>query len=259
MPHRFRYSVDGPTTMVLAPDGGQLFVAGYRFLGGSNADYWLTVVDPRTLHRLSARIPLPNCGASHLAQAAGQIVVLCTDSNDVRFADPATDRVTSTVSLHAMPVGLAVSRNGTDLYIVTDDLRILVVDAGTHRLVREVTAYRREAQTVPTLSSVAVTSDGAHLVVGVMARPRDPGSAFSLRVFALPSLTLVKSVPLPHFTHIVAAPGGGLYTFPMLDSPVADQNAPLQLLSPNLTRVQTAGRLRSPLNEVMIPGLNPQG
>jgi DNA-binding beta-propeller fold protein YncE len=259
MPNRVRYNVAGSPTMVLAPDGSKLFVSSYRPLGGPNTAYWLAAADPRLLHAVGPRVPLAGCGPPRLATAAQQVVALCTDSNDVTFVDPATSRVTSRVALPAIrelyvegkAFQLAVSSDGTQVYVVTNDQRIVVIDAVSHRLVRQVTAYRGAAQTVPVLYSVARTSDGAHLIVGVMARPRDPVSPFSLRVFALPSLVLERTVPLPGFVHFIAGPNGGLFTFSMLDSP--NPNVPIQHLSANAFGPQAAGQLRGPLTAITVP------
>lgn len=230
---RFRYPITGPSAMLLSPDGSHLYLHSYRIFQGNRAAFWLSVLDPSSLRILKGRIALPSCGAAQFAIVAGQVVVLCIQATDVRFIDRLTDRV--------CPAWLSVVRP-----LGWWSRRITVIDAVSHRVIRYLTTYRQKTQTVPTLGSVAITA-GRQLVIGALARPRDATSAFSLRVFSLPSLRLQRVVPLAHYTHFVSAPGGGLYTFSMGDGDAPSQQWGVRWLAPDFGYAGRAVELRGPV------------
>lgn len=217
---RISYAGGGPSGLVLAPDGSRLFVYSYRVLGDSSADYWLTVVDTRSLKISSAQIALPNCGGAQFATLQRQIVALCSHANDLRFIDPTATKVMATLplppiasmSMAGKPAGLAIAANRQTVYVVTNDLRILEIDATARAITREVTTWRSAPQSVP-LEAVGVSRDGQRLIIGVSSQPRSRAVAFALRSFALPTLTEAETVPLPAAAGIATAPDGGLYLF----------------------------------------------
>ena len=97
-------------------------------------------------------IPLPGCGASQLAAAGDLVVVGCYRAADVRFVDPRTARVVATVDLPGQPVqpaGLAIAPDRGMVYVVTDDLRIVELDAATQTATREVTTWQRADRSCP--------------------------------------------------------------------------------------------------------------
>lgn len=260
LPDALLYTVTGPSALLLTPDGSRLLVYSYDGLRGGNA-YWLALVDPVSLRVSPTRIPLPGCGGAQFALAHGQVVALCFESNDVRFIDPQAARVNATVPLPAVApyrpegraVGLAVSPDQGTVYVVSNDLRIMAISATTHTLLREVTAWRRQPQTVPSLDAVAISPDGRQLIVGVLAQPRDTASAYALRVFTLPDPRLARTIPLPRFTHFVAAPLGGLYTFQVGDEPAGARHGQVRLMSPDLAQTTTLGQFDGPLYHVVSP------
>jgi DNA-binding beta-propeller fold protein YncE len=236
---RISYAGGGPTGLALSPDKTRLFVYSYRVLEDSRADYWLTVVDARSLQTLPTnRIALPNCGGARLATLQRQVAVLCSHTNDLRFVDPAAATVTATLPLPALkplsvegkPSGLAMAVEGQTVYVITNDLRIIEIDASTHTLTREVASSRTTPQSVP-LGAVEVSRDGQRLVVGVSSQPRSRATTFVLRSFALPSLAETETVTLPTAAGVAAAPDGGVYLFEgnelRLLGPERQQAAPL--------------------------------
>lgn len=228
IPDRLLYPISGPTTLVLAPDGSRLFVACYKVLGPDTAEDWLAVIDPVSLAVLSTRIPLPGCGASRLATAGGLVVVGCSRTADVRFVDPQTATVIATVDLPGTPVpaGLVADPVRGMVYVVTDDLRIVEIDAATQTVTRTVRTWQRAVRSVPLVDAVAISADDRWLIVGVSAVAGDPYSAVTLHLFALPLLDRVEQVPLPAgFGRFVAAPDGGVFIFPQWGVPIFNGSA----------------------------------
>jgi hypothetical protein len=244
---RMLYPVTGPSALVVSPDGARLYVYSYRVLGPDAADFWLTVVDTRTLRVLPARIPLPRCGAARFSTVGGQVLALCSEDRTLRFIDPKATRVAASLPIDGTPAGLAVAEDRREIYIVTNDLRIVEVDASTRTVTRQVGPGPAEAGSVHGLYSVAL--DGDRLVVGLLSRPRDTESPFALRVFEAPSLRLVRSAPLPHYTSFAAAPGGGLYTFAMGDS--ANQDWGIARLDPDSSEISPLLDVDGPVHRIV--------
>ena len=92
---------------------------------------------------------------------------------------------------------------------------------------------------------------GQSLVVGSVDRPKDPNTSFSLHLFMLPMLKPGRTVSLPHFTHFTAAPGGGLFAFPMGDS--SDNAWNLQFLNPDFSPSKTQVEFHGPIVQVVVP------
>jgi DNA-binding beta-propeller fold protein YncE len=255
MPQRMRYIGPGPGSMALSPSGLTIYVYSSKSLGAGYAHYWLTVVHLDTHAVSSKRIDLSGCGVAYFATAKRWIAVLCNDSNDVRFVDPHKFKVVARTHLPSWlspgEAALDVSRSQDRLYVVTVDLRFVVIDTKTHRLLGSVTGYRQESGTVSGLYSTAITSDDRELIVGSMANPHDTSSPFTLHGFYLPSFKPARTVTLPRFAHFVAAPNGGLYVFPMGDSP--DNDWRVRYLNSDLTLSSTSIQLSGPVFQLAIP------
>jgi DNA-binding beta-propeller fold protein YncE len=258
VPKRVLYVGPGPDTMALSPSGLTLYVYSYsvpKVGGGSYARYWLTAVHLDTHTVSTKRIDLSGCGSAYFATAKRWIVVLCNDSSDVRFVDPLKFKVVARTHLPSWlgpgAAALDVPRSQDRLYIVTVDLRIVVIDTNTHRLLGSVTGYRQDSGAVSGLYSTAITSDDRELIVGSMAKPHDTSSPFTLHGFYLPSFKPAKTVTLQRFMHFVAAPNGGLYVFPMGDSP--DNDWRVRYLNSDLTMSSTSIQLSGPAFQLAIP------
>lgn len=218
--HRILYPVTGPSGLILSPTGDKLFVYSYEVLGDGRAEYWLTAVDADSLKQLQVKIPLPGCGGAHFVQAGGDIAALCSGSNDVRFIDPETDSVVASVELPAVeresmdgrPSGIVVGGDKGNLYVVTNDLRILEIDSTSRRLVREITRWRLDPGVVPP-GTVSIQSTGPQLLVGELADRWASSPSFKLWVFDLPDMTLQSTLPLQEATVFVPVEGDGLYVF----------------------------------------------
>jgi len=215
---RILYPGPGPSGLTLAPDGSRLFIYSYHVLGDDRADYWLAAVDAKSLQLLPIHAALDQCGAARFTTLAQQIVALCAHANDLRFVDPVTGSVGATVALPPLAplsvegqvAGLTTTPDKRTIYIVTNDLRIVEVDATTRTQVREVTAARQAPQSVP-LDVVTVSSDGRSLLVGTLTAPRGQAAGVTLKQFALPDLTPSASIPLPINASVVGAVGGKIY------------------------------------------------
>ncbi len=246
MQDRFLYTVTGPSTMVLSPDGKHLFVYSSRFIRHDEADYWLSVFETPSLKVMPERISLPDCKGATFGAAKGQIVALCGE--DVRFIAPNALKVVATVKIAkggitsdaGRPVGLVVSRDQQRIYVVTNDLRIFVIDPSTHRVVRTETRWQMDDGSVPSLDSVAISPDGRYLMVGVLATPKDPESLLTLHRYELPSLTPAGTIPLRGYGRFATAPGGEeTYIFPWVNGHKA---SPMRILR------DSAGMSRSDLS-----------
>jgi hypothetical protein len=253
---RMLYPIHGAGTMVLGPDGKTLFVYNASVTGRVERD-WLTALDARTLATKKARIGLNGCGGAELAMVFSQIVVACDLGADVRFISPATDRVTARIPLTAGSTPVAVVGIGTAVYVVTNDLVIIQIDAVTHRVARVVTSDQQPAGSVSPIASVALTQDGRSLIVGVMGHARDTSGPFALHVFYTPMLTLQSVVSLDHFVHIAPAPGFDLYTFQMGDAPTTSWS--IVQLAPDLTTQVAELTVPGPIFHVSTPGLTANG
>lgn len=266
LPDALRYNITGPSTMVLTPDGSRLLVYSYDGTRGGNA-YWVAFLDPTSLKVLSTRVPLPGCGAAHFAVAQGQVVAVCFESNDVRFIDPQAATVVATVPLPAVlpgrpdgrVVGLAVSRDQGTVYVVNNDLRITAISSTSHTVLRQVTTLPQAPQIVPTEGAVALSANGRQLIVGVWGQPRGLNSTYTLRTFTLPDLRPAGAIPLARYTHFVAAPMGGLYTFQIGDEPASAQNWQVQRMSGDLTQTTLMGQFGGPVYHIVVPPAASQG
>lgn len=255
VPQRMRYIGLGPGTMVLAPHSSRLFVYSFKAACCGRARYWLTAISINDDRVLPRTVALPGCGPAFFTAAQRWIVALCTSSNDVRFVDPRTLKVAARTHLPSFIRGgaaaLLPARSGMSLYIVSADLRIVELSTAAHKIVRVVSDARIDLSGVSLLYSAVITADGRSLVVGSIDRPKDPASSFSLHVFLLPALKPVRTIALPHFTHFTAAPGGGLFAFPMGDS--SDNAWNLQFLNPDLSPSRTQVDFHGPIVQVVVP------
>lgn len=217
---RILYGITGPSGLVLAPDGSRLFVYSYKVQGDDRAEYWLAALDARSLQPLPLTVPLPHCGGARFVTAKREIVALCNHSNALHFIDPKTGQVVATVTLPTVQewsvegreAGIAVSRDGGTVYVVTNDLRILVIKAADRSL-REVTEWAQQPRSVP-LETLTLSLDGSQLIVGVRSNPWQPDSPFSLHFFDRASLTRAATISLPRYTGFAPGPGNSLYLFP---------------------------------------------
>jgi len=254
VPQRMQYIVVGPGTMVLAPDGSRLFVYSYQAADPKRARYWLSVFQPVTLALQQKRIPLPGCGVAYFAAVPGEIITQCFDSNDVRFISIRRLKVIARARLPSWTrlagIGLFLSRDQGTVYVLTVDLRLIALSTTMHRVVQKITTFRQATQSIP--SPYGAAESGGELIVGSMARWKDTESAFSLRPFLLPSFKPLKPVPLPRYTHLAPAPGGGVFTFPMGDS--SDRDWRIQLLNPDLSQTRPLLQLNGPVFQLAVPG-----
>jgi len=217
---RILYPGPGPSGLSLTPDGSRLFIYSYHVLGDDRADYWLAAVDAKSLQVLPGHMALDQCGAARFATLAQQIVALCAHANDLRFVDPATGSVSATLALppvaplsvEGQVAGLTTTPDKRTVYIVTNDLRIVEVNATTRTQVREVTTARQAPQSVP-LDVITMSTDGRSLLVGMLPAPRSQAPGITLKEFALPDLTPSASTPLPTNASVVGAAGGNVYLF----------------------------------------------
>jgi len=252
VPQRMRYPIAGSSSMVLTRDGSRLFVYNYRVGKPGTFPYWLSVLDAHTLRHVRGRISLPGCGGAELVAVPRQIAVLCYAdggiSESLRFVDVRRLQVVARIPVRG--VGLVASPDGTYVYI--GGLSITQIHAARHRIVRSDIYPPEEPWTggVSFWHSVAITDDGKQLIIGVLADRTDPHSAYALRVFALPSLRPLRTVPLPQFVHFAAGPGGTLILFPMPDCPSRDWQ--VDMLSSGLDQSRRLFTLAGPVLQLVL-------
>jgi hypothetical protein len=237
--NRMRYTNISPPAMAVSVKTSRLFVYSYLYGNGSNQKYWLKVYNSKSLTPEAAQISLPGCGAERMATAQGQIVILCIGSQDVRFVDPRTERVTATIELPkvpphytaGLPTALTFSRDRRTAYVVLNDLDIVAINTQHHRTVRYVKSFRMEAGAVPVIGGADVSADGRFLVIGVTQKYYDPASGFALKFFRLPRLSLARTFQMT-YAHLTAASAGGFYTFNMADyQPTAEADTEIRRLT----------------------------
>jgi hypothetical protein len=255
VPQRMRYPIAGSSSMVLTRDGSRLFVYNTRVDNKPGTfPYWLSVLDAHTLRQVRGHISLPGCGGAELVAVPGQIAVLCYAdegiSESLRFVDVRRLRVVARIPVRG--VGLVASPEGRYLYV--GGLSITQIDAARHRILRNEIYPAQEPWTggVPFDHSVAITDDGKQLIIGVLADRRDTRSAYALRVFALPSLRPLRTVPLPQFVHFAAGPGGTLILFPMPDT--ASSKGQVDLLSSGFDRSRPLFAVAGPVLQLALAG-----
>ncbi len=253
---RILYPGAGPSGLILAPDGSQLFIYSYKVLGDDYADYWLAAVDPITLKILPTHITLPHCDGAWFSTVQRNLVVLCSGSNDLRFIDPNTAKVVATVDVprsghvnplspEGMAVGFVVAEDQQVIYVVTNDLRIVEISPATRTVIREVTTWRRDPRSVP-VGSVEISRNGDQLIVGVLSSPWDSNPSYSLRFFGLPSLTSVALVQLQGRAGFAAAPVGEVYVMP------ADGRTVNKLTS-DLSQTKFFAKFEFPVHRIVVP------
>lgn len=255
---RVLHTISGPSTLALSPDGTRLFVHssnGWRLdpvrEPNTPLSYWLTVVDTASLRVLPTRIPLLNCGGVRMTLAGSHLVVLCGETGTVHFVDPQALRVVATVDVSA-PTGLLVAPDQETVYVVAVDLSIVAINARTHNVVRKGVVRRPQPEefgSIPPKNGMAMSGDGRHLIVGIMAEPRNTESMFSLYLIDATSLEVAQTVRLPRFTSLAAAPGGGLYLFHSGNSHATDWG--IQLISPDFSQTSLLTRLDGPVHRLV--------
>lgn len=240
LPYRLVYKMSGFAIMALSTDGSRLFVYSsdsFPLSPSPHPQFWLTVVDARTLRPLRTSIALPECGPGELAAVPGQIVVLCHGADlslrnqapsDLRFVNVRRLTVTARIRMSEQSCGLVVSPN--QKYVYVGGFHVAEIDVSHHRVRRDVDFMRvsGSANLHPTVQQFDITSDGKRLILGPLASvPDAPASvpdapaSYAMQAYALPGLRPLPPVSLP-FPHFVAAPGNKLITFSMSDSPSHD-------------------------------------
>jgi len=210
--NRIKYIFDGPTGLALSTTGRWLYVYSYPWLnqeayqGPSN---WLEIVNAETGQLLPDTIPLPNCGAATLATAPAQelMYVACYQSNDLRFVNLETRQVEDELKIPGAPfvdgtylrtggkpssmTDMVLSSDGRELYVVTDDLRIAVVDVALRDITQWVDHSRSDHVAVGN-GLVALSADGALLVIGEKVEDEAQGTIIGTRLHVFDTETWQK-------------------------------------------------------------------
>jgi hypothetical protein len=152
--------------LAVSPDGSRAFVLHYRALradanapGGSLN--WLTVHDARAGAAL-VDVELPECGVGSVHAGASAVFVLCRDG--VRVIDTRSWQVTRTHAMPATlrPVGMV---DGTRLFGVTRELRVIGVDLGSGTVVEDSAWGEGTRATANAWGRLAIAADGCCLWV----------------------------------------------------------------------------------------------
>ena len=227
-PTRMMYNGFGPSTMVLSADGTRLFVYHYKIDAPNKTEYWLGGLTARSLRNIGPRVQLPDCGGSFFGAWGNDIVVLCSDADDLRLIDSKRNRTLAVISLRrkaeeavqqASPVGFVISKKLGEAYVVMSDMRIIAVGLKNHAIRQVTSLSRRLPLRVPTTDAVAIDARRNELIVGVKAMASSGSFRFLIYRLLLPSVRLTKVLALSRYSHFIVDTKGIVYTFPTLDAP----------------------------------------
>lgn len=221
---RVQYTLAGPPVLVLSPDGKQLAIYSTDQVG----EYWIETYDATTLERLlePEEITLPRgCGGTPIAATRTGFALICggtKQGNDeegvidvplaLQFVDLTTRRVTASTRLRdpglyvkGKPVGLEVSSDRSTIYVVLNDLMITEIDAVSHQVTSEFTAWQTDQPTV-----FGATLNGDELLIGVRSSYKTWEDMRLLR-FALPALEPLETLSVQEHPRFAPGPDGDLY------------------------------------------------
>lgn len=136
-----------------------------------------------------------------LMGASSKALVLQTNAagDNVHVIDPASNKVVGTIEGIEVPHGVAISPEGSRIYITEEPSRTLdVVDAKTRTIIKRIPLSGRP-------NNVDVSKDGSHVYVGIAQAPG------AVDVIDTASLTNVKSIPVTGAIHNVCVTPDGKY------------------------------------------------
>ena len=129
--------------------------------------------------------------AASPAEAAPFAYVANNGSKTVSVIDTATNKVVATVPVGSFPFGVAVTPDGTHVYVTNSDSTVSVIKTATNTVVKTISVG-----SLSLTGGVAVTPDGTKVYVTTQAPsfPRicGPGSVSGIH---RPGNTVVKTVP----------------------------------------------------------------
>jgi len=133
--------------------------------------------------------------------AGSRAIVLQTNAagDNVHLIDPVSNKVVGTIEGIEVPHGVAISPDGSRIYITEEPIRTLdVVDSKTLKVVKRISLSGRP-------NNLAVAMDGSHVYVGIAQAPG------AVDVIDTRSLTNVKSVAVTGAIHNVYVTSDGRY------------------------------------------------
>lgn len=194
----------GPSTLALSPDGRWLYIYSYAWNQSSGVRQRLEIVDTGTGQKLPDRILLPGCDTASLAVShdGTMLYVTCFSSNDIRFVNARTRQVERQVripdapEIGGLPGGIAgsiLAPDGRTLYVVTDTVQVLVVDAGRGTIAPARDLDRRNYRAVPQ-GAVALVAEGKYVLVA-LSSSNDAAGANEMRLFETGTWREVRRLP----------------------------------------------------------------
>jgi DNA-binding beta-propeller fold protein YncE len=137
--HFLRPMESWPPAMAVTTDDRTVLVSQY---GNSDSDpYWISYYDRQSGRFAADTTILPNCGVSQLLPFDDQVAVLCLGSDNLRFVDLRTHRVTATLTPGVTPVGVLGSAVAAGfipgqraLAVVLDHGGLVRVELDTHAI-----------------------------------------------------------------------------------------------------------------------------
>lgn len=183
---------DGPASVRLSPDGRWLYVFSYPWLELSrygmdtNVPYWIEIIDTASGRALPETIALPKgCNVASMFPAPNgeQMAVVCAGTSDVSFVNLRTRQVERQLAVPEAPayygqlgrvMAAEASPDGSQVYVMTDNYRLAVVDVAQRALAAWVDLGRQPYRAVRTM---AMAPDGSRLFVGF--RPNDSEPAIT--------------------------------------------------------------------------------
>src|SRR5713101_4529318 len=157
-----------------------------------------------------AAAALPACTASNLP--TGPAAFIATAPNLVTVLDASTNTVACIVTVGSGPVNLAVSPDGSQLFVENDtDATITVVNLADGSIAATLALA---GVTAPMTANLAISPDNTKVYVVSLPATLIPTTQASLNVITLPSLAVSAAAPivapLPATPTPVTAPGLGV-------------------------------------------------
>ena len=134
-----------------------------------------------------------------LAESKALVLQTNAAGDNVHLIDPVSNKVVGTIEGIEVPHGVAISPDGTRIFITEEPTRTLdVVDAQTRKIIKKIPLTGRP-------NNVDVAVDGSHVYVGIAQAPG------AVDVIDTRSLTNIKSIPVTGAIHNVYVTPDGKY------------------------------------------------
>lgn len=160
----------GPSALAVSGDGAHLYVASYD--QGGERRPWIQVFDT-TSGAKAEEFTAPECPAQLFAAPNGQsLYFVCIGNGGLFYVDLMDEthtihRLGDISSTPMSSVGAAATSDGDLIYVVSSDLRVMVIDTALRSITQQVILDAGEQPLPRLLRLVTLSSNGSTLFVGV--------------------------------------------------------------------------------------------